>query len=909
VSGRTPPRLGLRARLWYALLRSATHPDDRPFVLADVDEEYGAREAEQGESSARRWLRDQAWGAIRPGLAERWRRRGRGTSRATGARAGVFGALAALRFDARYAVRSLRRSPALAALVVASLGIGIGATTVVFSVARSLLFPGPGPLTAPERVVTIYESAPTGEPWRPVSFPNFLEFEEAVPSLQGAAAVRLGIVRLGESTEGERLMVELVTGNYFEVLGIPATFGRTFDPSEMRIGSAEAQVVVSHDFWQNRLGGRGDVLGTTLEFDGRPHTVIGVAPPDVTSRLLQVRVAAWIPLGIPGGTYNATEGELSDRWDREYLVLGRLADGASLPEVEGQLAGLAASIGERFPDQWADDRGQARHFTVLPEAESRLTPELRTVGSVIFTLLLVATGLILAIACSNVAGLLLARAQRRGAEMSIRVSIGAGRARIVRLLMTESGILAALGCLVGWGLTVLVVRRGATVPLPGSLPDLTFRVPVDVTVLAFSATVAVGCAVLFGLAPALQAARNGVGLARGVRGGGGASRGRRILVSAQVAGSVVFLVAAGLLSRSVGATIDMDAGLDTERLAVVNWRQADDVDPIGWRMGLEEELLRQPEIDEVALGTSVEISPFWDMTSARMSVPGRDEPVRVPYNAVTPNYADLLGLDLRRGRWLDGGDRPGSALAIVVNERFVSAFLPGGDPIGRTLRIDALFALSTPMESVPVTAQIVGVAETVQNTPLEAPGPYFWVSYDQLPALLVMVHARGEVPARTAAGLARLTAGEVTLVGPSTYAELADTNTMGQKVVARLLGGGALFALVLAVVGLGGLLSVSVAMRLPELSIRRALGASSGDVVRAVLSESGRLAAWGLALGWAIVLPVAALSRSFLPGVSPVDPATLIGSVVILGVCALGTALPPAMRAVRADPLRHLRGD
>jgi predicted permease len=898
------------SRLWFALLRRSAHPSDRPFVVADAEEEYHRRSAAAGPRAARRWLRAQALRAVGPGIAERWRRRGRRT--ATADREGLGGSgrwIEDLRQDSRYAVRSLRRSPALTALVIGSLGVGIGATTVVFSMARSLLFPGPGPLSDPEGLVTVYESGAAGDPWQQLSFPNFEDLAEAVPALSDVAALRMGVVRWGESTEGERLMVELVTGNYFDVMGVPAALGRTFDPAETPIGAAEAQVVLSHDFWQSRMDGSPDVLGRTLLFDGRPHTVIGVAAPGMASRLLQLRVAAWIPLGIPGGTYNADARELANRADQEYLVLGRREAGASLAEIESQLAGLAGALVERFPEVWTDDRGLPRTFSVLSEAESRLQPEFRVVASLIFGLLLVATGLILAIACTNVAGLLLARAQRRSAEMAIRVSIGAGRRRIVRMLMTESVILAALGCALGCALALLVIERGTAVPLPGTLPDLAFRIALDVPALVFAAAVAAGCALLFGLAPALQAARDGGRRAAGPRGGVGASRGRRVLVSLQVAGSVVFLVSAGLLSRSVGATVAMDTGLDTDDLAVVNWRRDEAVDPVRWHVDLEERLTRAPEIAEVALATAVEVSPFWAMTLARMDLPGRDEPVRVPYNAVTPNYGPMVGLDVQRGRWLDSRDVVGSVPAIVVNQRFVDAFLPDGDPIGRTLRVEGLHALSTPIPGEPFTVRIVGVAETIQNTPLEQPSPYFWAVLDQLPAPVVMVHARGAGPGRAAAALARESAGAITLVGPSTYAELVDTNTIGQRAVARLLSGGALFALGLAIVGLGGLLSVSVAMRLPELSIRRALGASRLDVVRTVLSESGRLAAWGLALGWAVVLPVAALARSVLPGVSPIDPATLLGSVAVLGSCAVLTALPSAWRAVRTDPLRHLRGD
>lgn len=896
-------------RLWLTLLARASHPDDRDWIVADAVEEYDLRTETSGARAARRWLRGQALRAIRPGLAERWRRRGRPSSSATRAsRPRLLQLVDDFGRDAAHAGRSLRRSPALVVLVVGSLAVGIGATTVVFSVARSLLFPDPGPIADPERVVTLYETS-AESPWGQVSFPNYLEVADEVPALASVAALRIGVVRLGESADGERLMVELVTGNYFETLGLPASLGRTFSAEETRLGSAEAQVVLSHEFWAERFASSPDVIGQTLLFDGRPHTIIGVGPPRLVSRLLQMRVAAWIPLGIPGGTYNATDEELTNRDDREYLVLGRLAPGANTSQVEQQLSVLGADLATRFPGSWAGEGGDARSFSVLPESESRLPPEFRPVGAVFFGLLLLATGLILAIACTNVAGLLLARAERRSGEVAIRVSIGAGRGRIMRMLLTESLILAGLGGALGVALTWVAVRRGAAVPLPGMLPDLAFQLSVDGTVLAFALSTATLCALLFGLAPAVQAARNEGDLSRGMRGGSRGSRGRRALVSLQVAGSVLFLVAAGLLARSVAASVTLDPGLRTDHLAVVNVRQDTRLDAAAWLNGLEEEVRSQANITEVALASAVEVSPFWDMTLAEVRLPGRDDTETVPFNAVTPNYAELTSLSLLRGRWLDDGDRAGAMPAVVVNERFAQTYFPAGDALGRSFTIEAQLEVSTPIPAPAVSVQIVGVAADVRNTALEEPGAYFWAPLAQFPTPLVMVHAQGPTPAQAAAALARFTAGDVSLVGPSTYAELTETNTTGQRAIARFLWGGALFALVLALIGLGGLLSVSVAMRLPELSIRQALGATRTEVVREVLAESGRLAAWGIALGLGAAIPLALLARSVLPGVSPVDPPTLLATALFLATCSLLAAVPSALRAARVNPLRHLRGD
>ncbi len=902
---------GRPSRVWLALLERVTHPQDRPWVRADAVEAFDERVARDGLPAARRWLRRQAVSALAPGLRERWRRRGRPASeRGPSSLSGMARVGEDARRDLAHALRGLRRAPGLVVLVVGSLGAGIGATTLVFSIASALIFPDAGPLGTPETLVTVYESDPEGGLWGEVAFPNFLDLRSEVPGLDDAAATRMGVLRMGGSADGETVMVELVTGNYFDVLQVPAVLGRTFAPGETVIGAAEPLIVISREFWERRFAADPAVLGRTVLLDGRRHTIIGVAPSGMTTRTLQIKVAGWVPLGIPGGTYNASEDELANRADREYSVLGRLAPGTSITQVAGQVAALGVSVGERFPDIWRDDRGQARRFSVLSEEESRLAPDFRAVGSFLVGLLLAGTGLILAVACSNVAGLLLARGQRRAEEVAVRMSVGASRGRIVRMLMTESLLLATMGGLLGVALTGAVVRRGAAIPLPGALPDLVFDLHVDGAVLAFALTVATVSALAFGLAPAFVAARSGSPLGRGARGVSARSRGRRALVAVQVAASVVFLMGAGLLMRSVGEIASSDPGLDTKPLAVVNWKKPADASGDAWMQAFRDELLSEDDISRVELASAVEVSPFSDLSGARVLVPGQSESIVISLNSVTPGYADLVGLDLRRGRWLSDRDRSGSSLSVVVNEAFVRTYFPDDDPVGRSFRIEERRALSTPVPGPSLDAAIVGVVEDVRNDPTRAPTPYLWASIEQLPVDNVVAHVRGpRGPAAAVEALRRRTRDQVSLIGPSPYDDVASLSTAWQRAVARLLGVGGLFATGLTVIGLGGLLSVSVAMRLPELAIRRALGASSRDVVGDVIGESARLTGAGILGGLLIAIPLAVLARRVLPGVSAVDPIATLGTVLVLIASALLTAVPPALTAARVHPLRYLRGE
>ena len=750
---------GRRASRWISLLARLSHPADRDWIVADAQDEYHRRRDADGEPAADRWIRSQALRAIGPGLSERWRRRGRVGHGGSASPGLLLRFTDDLKRDTWHAARSLARSPGLSGLVVGSLAVGIAGTAVVFSIGQSVLFPGPGPISDPTELVTLYESAPNGEQWRQVSFPNFEDIQRSVPALTDVSAARIGVVRIGEDDGAKRVMVELVTGNYFDLMGIRPAIGRTFSPEESRMGSAAPLVVLSHDLWQTRYAGSPGVIGQMVRVDGRPHTVIGVAPPRLTSRLMQIRVDAWIPLGIPGGTYHANEAELTNRADQEYHVMGRLAAGTDMARVESQLATLGVELAELYPEAWLDHQGQPRGFSVAAEKDSRIPPDFRLAGTLLLALLLAGAGLLLAIACFNVAGLLLARAERRSSEMNVRVSIGASRGRIIRMLLTESLLLSSMGCLAGVGLTLFFIGRASGIPLPGTLPDLSFDLRVDLPVLLFALAVATTASVIFGLAPALQASRADGGSSQNARGGRKRGRGRRRLVIAQIAGSAVFLVGAGLMQRTASLTEGRDSGLTLASAALVNWEVGSEGSSnADWIPDLTARFLAEGEVDQVELATAAEATPFWNLTSALLRLPGFEETVTVAYNGVTPGYADMSGLDLLQGRWLNDADRAGSLESVVVNQRFASLYFPDGDAIGRSFTIQGRISISTPVPGPEVTVQIVGIAENVANTADGLLHPYFWAALDQFPSASVVVHARGQAgPGAVAAGLARVT--------------------------------------------------------------------------------------------------------------------------------------------------------
>lgn len=898
-------------RLWRHLVGVCAPPEDRYAILSDLEEEFDRIVSTSGARAARRWYGGQAIRSALPLLRLRARAIARAARDATEG-PHFFG----LGRDVRTAIGVHARAPIVTFVVIVSLAVGVGATTTVFSLARSFVFPSSGGMTDTAGFVTLYTSDEDGEPYGTTSFPDFLDIAESVDGLERLAATRLGIVRSGE--DSRRLIVELTTEEYFTLLGVPMALGRSFTPEEARIGSAHRVAVISHAHWTERLGGSPSVLGQTLRLDGEPFTIIGVAPDGLRSRLLQLKVDAWLPLGIPGGTYHATPQELANRRDREYMVMARLAPGITRSEVEERLEVLAEGLASAYPDAWTDDRGMSRSFQLLDEKDSRLPPMMRTVTGLLSLFLLGGTGLILVVACSNVAGLLLARAHARAPEMSVRVSLGASRGRIVRMLLVESLVLAGLGGGLGVGLTAWASGRLSSVPLPGDLPALTFDLGVDALVLTFALGVATLSALVFGLAPALEASRAGA-----LRPGSGALRGgprrstlRRRLVGVQVAGSVVFVAASALAFRVVDSLEGFEPGLNTARLAIVSRSVPEDFGDGDPTVFLEEEAdaaLADPRIDRIAIASVAEGTPFFDLTRARIDIPGQGEPRDAVYAAVTPEYAELVGHRTVEGRGLSTGDTRGSSPVAVVNETFARRYWPGRPAVGQRFTVLERRQLSTPEDTVPVQVEVVGVHADAGNNPGSDDPPFFWVSLDQFPVRMAVLIASGPSgPGAAAAAFEQSLpsrAGEISLVGPAPHSDVASLATLGSRVTARILAAAGGFVLGLALVGLAGLISFTVTLRLPELALRKALGADPRGVVQGVVKDSLKLVAQGTVGGFAILAPIAYATRDELAGVSPIDPVSLGVTLLLMALAAVVTSLLPALRAGRADPVRYLRGD
>lgn len=895
------------------ILERLSPAHDRPFVLSDLAEEFEARAEAEGLRKARRWYRAQVLRSVPPTIARRLREARPFSGAREGAR--LFG----LGGDVRYALRRLAATPVQVVVTVVSLGIGIGLATSVFAVANAFLLQPPRGITDTEGLVALYTSEENGRLYGANSYPDLEDVTRESGVFRDLAAVRPGLVRWTEGDGTRRVMIEIVGGSYFDVLGVDLPLGRTFTPQETVVGGAAAVTVVSHEFWKTRLGGDPSVLGRTLRMDGRDFTVIGVAPEGLLGRFLRLKVDAWVPVGLPGGIYHATEGELGDRGAREYMAFARLRPGVSIEQAQARLTVVATRLREEHAEAWTDDHGAARSLTVLPERDSRIPPDGRTALAATSGFLLGGTGLILLIACLNVAGLFLARTFGRRREIAVRLSLGAARARVVRLLLVEALLLALAGGALGVALASLTARFLGALPFPLDIP-LSFGVSVDTHVLVFALVTAFLACLAFGLGPAIRASRADLASAvKSDRTGGRLRFGSRgVLVTVQVAGSLILLVGTGLCLRSTGALSAFDSGLHPEGIALASWtnREATGEDDVRHQvLSLAERLTASPDIEEVAVASVAELSLWTDNASATLSVDGyrpeSDRDVVVRRNVVTPNYFAMVGLKPVRGRTLAPTDDAGAPTVAVVNETFVRTYWPGESGLGRRVTVREARSFGKPFASPNRTFEVVGVLPDVVVAPGAEPEPYLWTSFLQDYTPLVVFHARGRTGAAAAVpalrSIVQADPDELPLVPARTYEDLASFNALAQRLALQAFSWSGAFALLLALMGIYGIVAFSVGQRAREMAIRQAVGAARGTVVRSIVLYGVRIVAIGSALGLAVAVPLASVARSTLYGVSPMDPLALIGSVSVLLATALAATLLPARRAAHIDPMRILR--
>ena len=781
--------------------------------------------------------------------------------------------------DLRYAARALRRSPAMALAAIASLALGIGANTTIFSVAREALFSQPS-CRDPQSLIEI---STRGNTWVPMAQYRFLDDTHA---FDGIAGMNMGmVVNWRRGNRSYRLAGTHVTDSFFQVVGIPVAMGRPIERGETNVA------VVTYGFWRNRLGGDANVLGRALELDGKPYTVVGVLPRD--HRMMA-------GFGFTPDLYLTKD-------PGEVILYARLLRGMTRQAAYARLAPICRELDRVFPDanrKWATQLELAAGDGMERLREEGGPAAMPLIG--FFAMLAIVTAIVVLIACANVSSLLLARALSRSREIAIRMSLGGSRGRLVRQLLTESLLLATLGTGAGLLLNLWLTRLLSGYHIPTPLP-IELIVEPDRLLLGYSAAIAVAVTLAAGLVPALRATRGGIGAVireGGRQSGPAGGRLRNALVVAQLAVSIVLLSAGLLFVRNLVQARSFDAGFDTSHTieamaqAAVNREQ--------YVATALERLRALPGVEAVAPAYAVPLNPFLAFGRERgpLRPDGGSREVRVEYNfnAVGPDYFRVLAIRVLRGRAFLDGDRAGAPAVVILNQNMAWRLFGDADPVGRTVRFPDQH-----------DATVVGVARNSTYVALgEKDAMALYAPFAQQPVRSFahfFVRASG-APAAVARHVDE-TLGALdpaAAVATRPVSELFEAALLPSRAAAATLGAMALFGLLLASVGLYGVLLYATEQRTSEIGIRVALGATPGNVLAMVAWQSGRLVAMGMAIGLAMaVFAVRPLTMFLVPEVRATDPLNFLAVACVLALVAGVATVAPTVRALRVDPAAALR--
>lgn len=816
--------------------------------------------------------------------------------------------------DIRFAFRTFAKSPLVTGAALVSLALGIGANTTIFTLVDAVLLRSL-PVEEPGRLVGVFTTEAKQNNsqlggFMPVSRPNYEDLRDQTgvfSELVDTTFVRADLSARGG--EPEQILGQQVAGSYFRMLGVEAFRGRTFGPEVDSTPGAHPVVVLSHRFWQRRFGGADDLIGDTITLNRQPFTVIGIAPPGFEGTFAIGRADFWAPMMMYETFWTGAFREyLQDRRALFMFVYGRLKPGVTLEQAEARLETVGAGLQEAYPDV-----NENRNFTLRPLAETTIPAAQRDNFIRAGGLLMTVVGLILLIACVNVANLLIGRAAARRREIAIRMSMGASRRRVVRQLLTESVLLGLSAGLLGlvfahWARAALWAMRPPFLQQSGL--DLSF----DSRILSFTLLISFLTGIVFGLVPALRASRPG--LVDDLKESGASERGlgrtfnlKNLLVTGQVALSCVALVGSGVFLRSLGEATQVDLGFEPSGLAMMTFdlsRQGYDEGRGGQFLDrVVERTAQVPGVEQATLATIVPLTGGGFLRT--VYVEGRDSEdenngILTPANVVGPGFFKTLGIELLRGRDFTTADRAGTQTVAIVNQAMVERFWPGEEVLGQR------FSYHGEDE----VWEVVGVVETSKYTNVgEDPQPQAYVprlqSYN--PAITLVFRTAGdpEEILETVRAEVRSLEPALPLNNPQTLETAVGQALWTSRMAAILLGVMGGLALLLAAVGIYGVTAYSVTQRRHEIGIRMAMGAQGKDVLRLILGQGLTLVAVGLVLGLLTAIAAARKIAPLLFGVSPTDGVALAGTALVLAVVALIANLIPAQRAAAVDPVRVLR--
>ncbi len=814
--------------------------------------------------------------------------------------------------DLRYASRRLLRSPGFTIAAALTLALGIGANTTIFTLVNAILLRAPAAVAAPDRLVSLYTSDYSGPPYGASSIPDYEDFAKQTDVFDGVMIFMPRSVSVGAEDAMERAGLELVSDNYFRVMGVRPAYGRFFLPEEGRPGAAPV-VVIGDALFRRRFNADPSVVGTSIPLNARPYTIIGVAPPGFLGAMRPVMQDLWVPLHS-GAAVGGIGDDLTNRGGRSAFSMARLAQGVSLEEAQARMNVVAGQMHSAYPDQWTDLSNQARRITLLPESTTRIPPQVRGPALGFVALLMATVGIVLLVCCANVASLMLARSASRGREIGVRISLGATRRRLLQQLLTESVLIAVMGGALG--ILIAVWATGAMLSLIPPLPvKIGLDLSVDTRVLVFTALASLATGILFGLAPALRVTRPDIVTVLKSESGSIDLGGRKltlqnVLVVAQVAMSVILLVAAVLFVRALSNAASIDPGFRVENLLIADAgpkpgvEQPDDIGPLMDQV--QQRIAALPGVRAASWAGELPLSTESSRRSVRIEgyAPREGEDMEFHFYIVGPRYFQTMEIPLAKGREFMSADRRGSAGVVVVNEAFARRFWPGADPLGKRM---SLRGPEGPF------VEVVGVARDGRFLNLaEASPPSMFVPALQEPTgSTILVRTTGDPLAVLPAVRRELEALAPTWSIPRarTMEQHIAASVLPQRIAGSVLAVFGFVAVVLVSVGVYGVVAYSVATRTREIGVRVALGAQPRDARWFVVKQGAKLVAFGVIIALPIAWGLMRLLSGFLIGASASDPIAFIAAVVIMSTVALVATYIPARRASLIDPMVALRSD
>jgi predicted permease len=813
-----------------------------------------------------------------------------------------------LRQDLAYGFRTLVKNPGFTIVAVLALALGTGANTAIFSVVNGVLL-RPLPFREPERLVMVWINNTKGnQPQAALSVPDFLDYRENNSVLDQIASLTFDDFNLTDGDQPERVQGTMVSANFFSVLGVTAQTGRVFLPAEDQAG-ADRAVVISNGLWKRRFGGDPALVNQTIQLNGASFTVVGVTLPEFQSP--EKGDELWVPMSFDGTdrlrmpSISTPEG-FKKRSFRFFKSIARLKPGVSLDQAQAEMSTIAGRLEQQYPDS---NTGMGVNLIPLHR---------QIVGDIkpALLLLLAAVGFVLLIACANVANLLLARAAARQKEIAIRVALGAGRARLIRQLLTESVMLALVGGVLGTGLAWLGLRVLVGIN-PANIPRLD-AIRIDGRVLGFTLLISMLTGLVFGLVPALQASRPDLNEAlkegaRGSTGGIGRRRVRSVLVVTEVALTQMLLIGAGLMIKSFYTLQQVNPGFNAESVLTMQVtlppvKYAEDTQITAFYEQALNRIKALPGVQAAGAATSLPLTS--NSLSRRFTIDGRspassNERLVANYGAISPEYFRAMGIPLLSGRSFTDQDRDKSQQVIIINDTMRRRFWPNEDPIGKHISITA---------EAGVSREIVGVVSDVKNSSLDAEsGLEIYEPYLQFPwSFMAIVVRTAADPLR----LAPAVRDEILAVDKAqpvydvkTMTQIVGDSLSQPRLYMLLLGIFAGIALVLAAVGIYGVMNYSVNQRRHEIGIRMAIGAQRSDIMKMIVGQGMLLATIGVAVGVAAAFFLGWVVEMLLFGVSGRDLSTFIALPFVLVLVALLASYVPARRATRVDPMIALRAE